>query len=242
MDVRVTTDGVEPDQRLHHRRHPAGRRGARLAIHLQLAGRAGRDLALQRRSGQVRRRRRSPSSCRTARRSTWSRNNVHHLRPDRRRPEAARPDAGAGAEPSRPAGRDDVRARCRTRPRRVPPSPVRLPASTSSLSARCRATPSTSPIPTLHQHASTRSRWCNVTDPAALPLQNATNANPQAIGVNFSGGMASIAVATERRAGSDSHLHVLRPIAARDDAARHRRRLRLRQASIRRRAPRRSPR
>jgi flagellar hook-associated protein 1 len=32
----------------------------------------------------------------------------------------------------------------------------------------------------------------NVTDPAALPLQNAPNANPQAVGVNFSGGMASI--------------------------------------------------
>jgi flagellar hook-associated protein 1 FlgK len=32
----------------------------------------------------------------------------------------------------------------------------------------------------------------NVTDPSALPLPNAPNANPKAIGVNFSGGMASI--------------------------------------------------
>jgi flagellar hook-associated protein 1 FlgK len=32
----------------------------------------------------------------------------------------------------------------------------------------------------------------NVTDPAALPLQNAPGANPKVIGVNFSGGMASI--------------------------------------------------
>ena len=32
----------------------------------------------------------------------------------------------------------------------------------------------------------------NVTDPSALPLPNAPNANPQVIGVNFSGGMASI--------------------------------------------------
>ena len=32
----------------------------------------------------------------------------------------------------------------------------------------------------------------NVTDPAALPLQNAANANPKRVGVNFSGGMASI--------------------------------------------------
>lgn len=35
----------------------------------------------------------------------------------------------------------------------------------------------------------------NVTDPAALPLQNATNANPMQIGVNFSGGMGAIASA-----------------------------------------------
>ncbi|WP_027552671.1 flagellar hook-associated protein FlgK [Bradyrhizobium sp. Cp5.3] len=35
----------------------------------------------------------------------------------------------------------------------------------------------------------------NVTDPAALPLQNATNANPMQVGVNFSGGMGAIAAA-----------------------------------------------
>lgn len=35
----------------------------------------------------------------------------------------------------------------------------------------------------------------NVTDPAALPLQNATNANPVQIGVNFSSGMGAIASA-----------------------------------------------
>jgi flagellar hook-associated protein 1 len=32
----------------------------------------------------------------------------------------------------------------------------------------------------------------NVTDPTALPLPNAPNANPLAIGINFSGGMASV--------------------------------------------------
>jgi flagellar hook-associated protein 1 FlgK len=32
----------------------------------------------------------------------------------------------------------------------------------------------------------------NVTDPTALPLQNAAGANPKQIGINFSGGMASI--------------------------------------------------
>ena len=45
----------------------------------------------------------------------------------------------------------------------------------------------------------------NVTDPAALPLQNATNANPVQIGVNFSGGMGAIASALNT-ALSGSHL------------------------------------
>ena len=35
----------------------------------------------------------------------------------------------------------------------------------------------------------------NVTDPAALPLQNATNANPMRIGIDFAGGMWAIASA-----------------------------------------------
>jgi flagellar hook-associated protein 1 FlgK len=45
----------------------------------------------------------------------------------------------------------------------------------------------------------------NVTDPAALPLQNATNANPMQIGVNFSGGMGAIASALNT-ALSSSHI------------------------------------
>ncbi|TQF36602.1 flagellar basal body rod protein FlgC [Bradyrhizobium sp. UNPF46] len=45
----------------------------------------------------------------------------------------------------------------------------------------------------------------NVTDPAALPLQNATGANPMQIGVNFSGGMSAIAAALNT-ALSTSHL------------------------------------
>lgn len=45
----------------------------------------------------------------------------------------------------------------------------------------------------------------NVTDPAALPLQNAANANPMQIGVNFSGGMGAIASALNT-ALSGSHL------------------------------------
>ncbi|MGY4623119.1 flagellar hook-associated protein FlgK [Bradyrhizobium sp. USDA 4486] len=45
----------------------------------------------------------------------------------------------------------------------------------------------------------------NVTDPAALPLQNATNANPVRVGVNFSGGMGAIASALNT-ALSGSHL------------------------------------
>ncbi|EJN11002.1 flagellar hook-associated protein FlgK [Bradyrhizobium sp. YR681] len=45
----------------------------------------------------------------------------------------------------------------------------------------------------------------NVTDPAALPLQNATGANPMKIGVNFSGGMGAIASALNT-ALSGAHL------------------------------------
>ncbi|WP_027577104.1 flagellar hook-associated protein FlgK [Bradyrhizobium sp. WSM1743] len=45
----------------------------------------------------------------------------------------------------------------------------------------------------------------NVTDPAALPLQNATNANPMRIGVNFASGMNAIASALNT-ALSGSHL------------------------------------
>jgi flagellar hook-associated protein 1 FlgK len=45
----------------------------------------------------------------------------------------------------------------------------------------------------------------NVTDPAALPLQNATNANPMQVGVNFSGGMGAIASALNS-ALSGTHL------------------------------------
>lgn len=45
----------------------------------------------------------------------------------------------------------------------------------------------------------------NVTDPAALPLPNATNANPFQIGVNFSGGMGAIASALNT-ALSGAHL------------------------------------
>ena len=50
----------------------------------------------------------------------------------------------------------------------------------------------------------------NVTDPSALPLQNAPNANPQVIGVNFSGGMASI-VSQLNAALGGSHLQFSNP-------------------------------
>jgi flagellar hook-associated protein 1 len=42
----------------------------------------------------------------------------------------------------------------------------------------------------------------NVTDPTALPLQNATNANPQRIGINFSLGMASAVTQLNAALGS----------------------------------------
>ena len=50
----------------------------------------------------------------------------------------------------------------------------------------------------------------NVTDPTALPLQNLPNANPKQIGVNFSGGMASV-VSQLNAALAGSHLQVSIP-------------------------------
>jgi len=50
----------------------------------------------------------------------------------------------------------------------------------------------------------------NVTDPTALPLQNLPNANPKQIGVNFSGGMASV-VSQLNAALGGSHLQVSNP-------------------------------
>ena len=50
----------------------------------------------------------------------------------------------------------------------------------------------------------------NVTDPAALPLQNATNANPKRIGVDFSGGMASVVSQLNTALGT-SHLTFSNP-------------------------------
>ena len=44
----------------------------------------------------------------------------------------------------------------------------------------------------------------NVTDPTALPLANATNANPKQIGVDFSGGMASIVSQLNAALGSSN--------------------------------------
>ena len=44
----------------------------------------------------------------------------------------------------------------------------------------------------------------NVTDPAALPLQNAPGANPKQIGINFSGGMASVVSQLNAALGSSN--------------------------------------
>jgi flagellar hook-associated protein 1 FlgK len=50
----------------------------------------------------------------------------------------------------------------------------------------------------------------NVTDPTALPLQNLPNANPKQIGINFSGGMASV-VSQLNAALAGSHLQFSNP-------------------------------
>ena len=96
---------VQPDQRVHQRRHPAGRRKPRFHDQFQLARRAGRDLAVQRQSGQVRRRD-AEHQIAQRRLDRRGREQRHQFGPDRRRPEAARPDPGAGADAGRSAGRD----------------------------------------------------------------------------------------------------------------------------------------
>lgn len=50
----------------------------------------------------------------------------------------------------------------------------------------------------------------NVTDPAALPLQNPANADPLRVGVNFSGGMASIVAQLNTALGAN-HLQFSNP-------------------------------
>lgn len=51
----------------------------------------------------------------------------------------------------------------------------------------------------------------NVTDPAALPLQNAVGANPSYVGVNFSLGMASVVTQLNSALGSSAHLQFSNP-------------------------------
>ncbi|MBI5264621.1 MAG: flagellar hook-associated protein FlgK [Bradyrhizobium sp.] len=50
----------------------------------------------------------------------------------------------------------------------------------------------------------------NVTDPAALPLQNAANANPLRVGIDFSGGMGSIVAQLNTALGAN-HLQFSNP-------------------------------
>ena len=109
-------------------------------------------------------------------------NNVVVLGPDRGRSEAARPDAGAGAEPDRPARRDDVeRAVGQDHGRQHGHRPAgRLrsrPCRCGSRAIRVNLTYTDTATNTQRQIT-----LVNVTDPAALPLQNATNANPMRVG------------------------------------------------------------
>ncbi len=151
---------IEPGQPLHHDGHPAGRRRACLAIHLRLGRRAVGDLALQHRSDQVRRRRAQHQAAeRLAGRRRRQQRGV--LRPDRGRPQAARPDTGAGAEPDRPARRHDVERAVRqdhiAGTHGLGSTPAGLRSRARRL--RIRAIPSTSPTPTRRPTPSARSRW-----------------------------------------------------------------------------------
>ena len=72
MDIRAVTDCIEPGQRVHQLRHPAGRRRPGLEDDLHLAGSAERQLALQHQPGQVRRRLADDQAAERRHRSTWS--------------------------------------------------------------------------------------------------------------------------------------------------------------------------
>src|ERR1700732_5094263 len=100
----------------------------------------------------------------------YDRQQLDQLRPDRRRSDAARQDTGSGADPGRSEGGFDLDL-----------SNV-LPGNTVNLTY--------TDVATNTRHNVTIVR---VDDPAALPLSNTGSApNSQVIGVNFTGGMASV--------------------------------------------------
>ena len=191
----------EPGQRLHHFRHPARRRRAGLAT-----------------SPSTRRARcRRPRCTTPIRPSTASArstiklpngaqidvvaNNVVSFRPDRGRPEAARPDAGAGADPDRPAGRDAVERAVRQDHGRQRRSPARRPASTSTLS---NVLPGNTINLTYTDTATNTQHQITIvnvdrSDRAAAAERRQCQSDA-VIGVNFSGGIASIVVAAQHRA------------------------------------------
>ncbi len=161
------------------------------------------------------------------------------LRPDRGGSEVARPDAGAGADPDRPARRDDVERALRQDHGRQ-----RGRRSTRGFPNRSRRRAPGNTVNITYTDTTTNTQrqitLVNVTDPAALPLQNATNANPVQVGVNFSGGMAAIAASLNNALAGDAP-DILRPRCLRlPQACRSRTTVPASPRSIRPRSPRRS--
>ena len=124
------------------------------------------------------------------------RQQVDPLGQDRRLSRHARQRAGAGAEPARQPGRRPWRRRCRTTPS---PAARRPSGAQSGFRRRHRGMAERQPHqPDLHrradQHPASASRIVRVDDPAALPLDDDATADPndEVIGVDFSGGLASV--------------------------------------------------
>ena len=164
------------------------------------AGHGDADDAVECRSDQEQRSARSRWCRRTAARRP-DRQQVDPLRQDRRLSRHARQRAGAGAEPARRAWPRRWRRRCRTTPsraRRVPSGAqtgfrrrYRGPARRQQHQSDLHRHADQHPAPRQHR-AGRRS--------GALPLSNSATADPndEVVGVDFSGGLASVVQPAQR--------------------------------------------
>ncbi len=196
-DIRTVTDGSNQTNVFTTFGHPARRRRTRVPIPVHLAGLAERELAVQHRPDPERRRlaHHQAAERRIARRR---RQQCGELGPDRGRHQAARPDPGAGADPGRPARRNDVlgavgqdhggHAGLR--------SAIRLRRQYLG-SARGNTINLTYTDSSNVQH---QIKIVNTSDPSSPALQNGANANPIAGRRQFLAGHGLGGVAAQRRA------------------------------------------
>ncbi len=232
MDVRVVTDASNQTSVFTNSGIQLVGAGQASTVVVQLAGHAERQLAVQHQSDQIRRRLAHDHSFRTAPPSTWSRTTSISSGQIAADLTAARPDPGAGADPGRSAGGVDVERAVGHRPRPAPPSPA-PPGRLQPRSVEHAAGQHDQSDLYRHrdQHPAADITIVNVdrSDRAAV-AESRPIANPQLIGVNFSGGMASVVSQLNAALGS-SQPAVLQSV--RLDAARGRQRHQQRRPSTR---------